>query len=83
MTLCASDLASGSKGAALSVGVNERDYGIESAKKARLLLNNPHAIVPVTRAANYKVALNTSTMVAQNLKPDPRFTLMITNGHSF
>jgi len=68
VTLFASDLASGKKGAALAYGTTERQAGVESAKKAyQILLNakNPSSI-PVSAVDDFVLAINKETMGMQN-----------------
>ena len=73
VTLFASDLNSGEKGAALAYGVTEYDFGLHAAKKALLILaDHKHpSDIPVTPITNYKVMVNSKTMSAQNLVLTP------------
>ncbi len=69
VTLYASTLSMGNRGAALCYGVHEADHGVESAKKARMILED-HAQpsdIPVAAVANYKIKINKKTMQEQNL----------------
>ena len=84
ITLISSDLDSGIKGAALSVGVNERDYGVNAGHLATQILCkkiNPNNLefIPV---ADKKIQINTSTMEKQNLNIDKNLLLMIKQGQT-
>lgn len=67
--LYASDLDSGDKGAALSFGVHEYDFGVDSAYKAQLILtkHTKPTDIPTSRATKMKVKVNAKTMQAQGL----------------
>lgn len=81
-TLYASDLNSGDKGAALSYGVYEYQDGVNSALKALIILNDAKkpTDVPSTMTGDFKLKLNTKTMVEQNLKIDDRLFLLMKSG---
>lgn len=69
VTLYASDLNSGDKGAALAYGVTEYDYGSTAAEQALAILEhnkNPQDI-PIAVVKNHKIKLNTKTMTQQGL----------------
>jgi len=82
VTLCTSDLDSCKHGAAFSFGVNERDFGIQAAKKALLILHEKKhpSTIPVTPLTNFKLLLNHKTMCAQNLIPDSHLMFLIKSG---
>jgi putative ABC transport system substrate-binding protein len=70
VTLLASDLASGKKGAALAYGITEYESGAGAADKAMAIVmqgKKPTA-VPITAVTNFRVQINTTTMKAQKLK---------------
>ncbi len=62
--LCSSDLDSSKHGAMFSFGVHERDFGIEAAKKALLILHKGEkpGSIPVSRLENYKIIFNQKTL---------------------
>ena len=69
VTLLASDLASGQKGAALAYGVTEYESGKAAAYKAHEILVNAKqpANIPLEALANFRTAINRDTMQLQNL----------------
>lgn len=69
VTLMASDLNSGDKGAALSYGVTEYDFGTQAAKKAREVLeqNKKPSEIPTTPINAYSLKINTKTTKEQGL----------------
>lgn len=71
--LYASELDSGDKGAALSFGVHEYDFGVEGAGKAHMILNEHKkpTDISTTCVTNMKVKVNTKTMKTQGLTLDP------------
>ncbi len=72
VTLMASDLPSGKKGAALSYGISEYESGTGAAQKAQMILQQnkkPHE-VPVTAITNFRLHINKDTMKMQNLTLD-------------
>ncbi len=72
VTLLASDLASGQKGAALAYGVTEYESGSEAAKKMEQMLKwgmSPHEI-PVSAVTHFRIQINRKTMEAQGLHID-------------
>lgn len=81
-TLYASDLNSGDKGAALSYGVYESGYGIESAYKAIDILKhgkNPSEI-PSSACRDFKIKVNTKTMALQKLDIDANVLQVMKSG---
>lgn len=69
VTLLASDLASGEKGAALAYGITEYDSGSGAAKVAQAILmhgKKPHDL-PISPIMQFQIAINKNTMTAQNL----------------
>lgn len=68
VTLYASDLNSGEKGAALSYGIREADTGIAAAHAAKLILEG-HAPsdIPMLSVEPLRIKLNTRVMRAQGL----------------
>lgn len=81
-TLYASDLNSGDKGAALAYGVYEYQDGVDSAVKALAILRDGKkpTDVPSTMTCDFKLKLNTKTMVDQNLKIDDRLLFLMKSG---
>lgn len=72
VTLCASDLASGKKGAALAYGITEYESGKSAAQKAIDILKHgkqPQG-VPASPITHFRTAINQQTMHAQNLNVD-------------
>lgn len=69
ITLYASDLNSGDKGASLSFGVREYDYGMLSAQLAKQILEEKKspASIPVSGPQKQYLKINTKTMDAQGL----------------
>jgi putative ABC transport system substrate-binding protein len=69
ITLLATDLDSGDKGAALSFGVQEYDFGKDAAKKAMLILEDDQqpTNIPTTPVNEFKLKINTNTMQHQNV----------------
>lgn len=69
VTLMASDLASGKKGAALAYGITEYESGSGAAQKAHeiLALHKRPQEVPISAITKFRVAINRDTMKAQNL----------------
>lgn len=72
VTLLASDLASGKKGAALAYGITEYESGSTAAQKAHaILMQHKKPIeLPISAVTSYRIAINTGTMKAQNLDID-------------
>lgn len=69
VTLLASDLASGEKGAALAHGITEYESGSGAAEKAVAIIvdgKNP-AELPVTAITNFRMKINRNTMNSQGL----------------
>jgi putative ABC transport system substrate-binding protein len=69
VTLLASDLASGKKGAALAYGITEYESGSSAAGKAHEILiegKKPQEL-PISAITNFRVVVNRDTMKAQNL----------------
>lgn len=79
VTLFASDLNSGLKGAALACGVTEAEYGTESGKKALLILeqNQSPTSIPTIPLSSYHLTINTTTMHQQNLILNPTLTFLL------
>ncbi len=69
VTLFTSELNSADKGAALSYGVTEYDYGVETAKQAILILEKQRKPqnIPIGIVKNSKLKINTTTMEKQGL----------------
>jgi len=72
ITLCASDLNSGYKGAAIALGVTEYSYGSFGAQQARLILldNKRPTDIPSHVVDDFKLLINTHTMQQQGLTLD-------------
>lgn len=81
-TLYASDLNSGDKGAALSYGVYEYQDGVESAYKALEILkyDKKPTDIPSTATMDFKIKVNTTTMVAQDLDLKPELLFVMKSG---
>ena len=72
VTLLASDLASGKKGAALAYGITEYESGSGAAQKACEILicgKKPYDI-PISAITKFRIAVNRDTMQAQQLEID-------------
>ncbi len=69
VTLFTSELDSNDKGAALSYGVQEADYGKESAQKAYEILHNKKEAcsIPVTALSEFTLLVNTDTAKEQGV----------------
>lgn len=69
VTLYASDLASGKKGAALAYGITDAESGIEAARKAQaILINGKHPnTIPIDAINSFRLSVNQETMKAQGL----------------
>jgi len=69
VTLFTSELNSADKGAALSYGVTEYDYGVETANQAIAILEKKQAPrdIPISIARDTKLKVNTKTMSQQGL----------------
>lgn len=72
VTLLASDLNSGDKGAALAYGVTEYDFGTEAAKKTLQILEHQKkpTDIPTTPITKYTLKINSKTAPSQGLKID-------------
>ena len=72
VTLFTSELDSNDKGAALSYGVQEADYGKEAAKQAVAILkeNLPAHTIPVASLKEFYLLVNTKTAAQQGLTID-------------
>jgi putative ABC transport system substrate-binding protein len=70
LTLYASDLNSGDRGAALAYGIKEYEYGVESAQLAMRILekHDKPADIPIISVRNYTIKVNTKTMQQQGLE---------------
>jgi putative ABC transport system substrate-binding protein len=74
VTLLASDLASGKKGAALAYGITEYESGSGAAQKVCEILEhgkNPQEL-PISAITKFRVAVNRATMQAQHLNVDEK-----------
>ena len=80
--LYASDLDSGDKGAGLSFGVHEYDFGVEGALKADLILNKNKkpTDIPTSRAINMTVKVNATTIHTQGLDLNPMQLFVMQSG---
>lgn len=69
VTLFTSELDSNDKGAALSYGVHEREYGSESAQKAIAILKEkrPAHSIPITPLKNFYLKINQTTAPLQRV----------------
>lgn len=69
VTLFTSELDSNDKGAALSYGVQEADYGKESAQKAYEILHNKKEAcsIPITALSDFTLLVNTDTAKEQGV----------------
>ena len=76
VTLFTSELDSNDKGAALSYGVYESEYGSEGAKKAIAILidHTPARDIPITPLQNFYLKVNAETAPAQNVALTPALT---------
>jgi putative ABC transport system substrate-binding protein len=80
VTLFTSELDSNDKGAALSYGVHEREYGSEAAQKATAILKEkiPAYNVPITPLKNFYLKVNSTTaplqqvILSSTLEENPR-----------
>lgn len=81
-TLYTSDLNSGDKGAALSYGVYEIGYGIESAYKAADILKygKKPSQIPSSACRDFKIKVNTKTMLLQNLQIERNLLQVMKSG---
>lgn len=79
VTLMCSDLDSGDKGAALSYGVYEDQFGIQGAHLALKILEEgaSPATLACVPAGNHKLKINTKTMVAQGLSLPEELILLL------
>lgn len=75
ITLFTTELDSGDKGAALSFGVHEQDFGIQGASLARKILeeNMKPETLSCIKINSHKLKLNTKTMNSQGLSLSPDF----------
>ena len=73
ITLFASDLNSGDKGAALAYGVTEYDYGMQAAQQTLLILDKQYkpSDIPVVMVKNSMLKINTKSMHNQGLFLSP------------
>lgn len=69
VTLYASDLASGKKGAALAYGITDAESGIEAARKAQTILEdgNHPSTVSADAINRFRLSVNQATMKTQGL----------------
>ena len=79
ITLYASDLNSCNKGAALSYGVSEYQYGVEAARKAYAILHDGKKPIdiPTTIVDDFKLRVNPQTMKMQQLQIDERLLFLM------
>ena len=72
VTLLASDLSSGKKGAALAYGITEYESGSGAGEKAVAIImqGSQPAELPVTAITNFRMEINRDTMKSQNLDLD-------------
>ena len=84
ITLIASDLDSGTKGAALAVGVNERSYGEMAGLKAvEILKKNVNANkIPFSENKTQRIQINTNTIKKQNLNIPENIILLTEFGQT-
>lgn len=82
ITLYASDLNSGDKGAALSYGVYEYDDGVESAHKAVQILKDRKkpSEIPSSVCQDFRIKVNTQTMALQNLEIEAHILRLMKSG---
>ncbi len=82
VTLVASDLDSGQKGAVFSFGVQESDFGVKAAEMVSQRLSDGIACksIPITNLSNYKLCINKKNMEKQNLILNTRDMFLIENG---
>ena len=73
ITLYASDLNSGDKGAALSFGVTEYDCGVPAGKQVLAILQEGKkpTEIPVVVVSGYRLKINSKTADAQGLRVTP------------
>lgn len=81
VTLLASDLSSGEKGAALAYGITEYESGSGAAKKAVAIMKGKKpADLSVTAITNFRMKINKDTMNAQGLELDDAQLAYYENG---
>lgn len=80
--LIASDLDSVDRGAALGYGVFEYDFGVESAKKALMILKDGKSPsdIPTTPLNIFKLRVNSSVLAQQGLEISPEILFFIQSG---
>lgn len=81
VTLYASDLNSGIKGAAIAYGITERESGIQAAQKAYVILHDHKAPtdIPLTLLKNMIMMINKETMQQQQLAIDSQLLFLLEN----
>lgn len=82
ITLVASDLDSGDKGAVLSTGILEQTYGSESAKLVRQILEQKIAAksLPVIKPAAHHIKINCDNLKRQKLEVAPYLLTLMHEG---
>ncbi len=82
VTLYASDLNSGYKGAALAYGIREFDSGAQAGYKIQQIVEAKKAPsdIPMTAIPHLKLCLNTATMEQQGLTLDPHMITLMRQG---
>jgi len=80
VTLCTSELNSGDKGAALSFGVTQYEFGSTAASQAKRIIEQKQSpsTIPVAVIKNMKLKVNTTTMHKQGLSLSPEKLNQIT-----
>jgi len=78
-TLLVTDLDSVDKGASIGFGVQEYDFGVQSAQKARAILEDKKSIaqVPMTPIQDFKLKINSKTMQQQGLVLDDEMLFLM------
>lgn len=82
--LCASDLDSVEKGAALGFGVHEYDYGTVAAQQAKQILDQHQAPkdVPIVPVDHFHLKINPANLKKQGLELDPHLLFLIQEGEA-
>ncbi|MBT3456129.1 ABC transporter substrate-binding protein [bacterium] len=84
ITLLASDLDTGTRGAAIAVGVDEKMYGINAAQMAYKVLFKkiPANTIAYSPLCSQKIQVNTKTMKSQGLQIDKKTLLLLEKGQT-
>ena len=84
ITMIASDLDSGTKGAALAIGVNERSYGEMAGMQAAKIFKEKISANKIPFAANNvkRIQINTKTMKLQKLNVPKNMLIMAELGQT-